>query len=136
MAAVSQNYGDVMGRIDHLPMIAIGGAGGALVRWGVAEAWGAHVFPWPTFLVNVIGCALLAAFTADGVPKHLRRLLAVGFCGGLTTFSTLSVDVVRLQDSGDTGVAALYLTASVVAGLAVFVLVRSLRPQNKTQATT
>ena len=57
-----------MGRIDHLALVAIGGAAGAVVRWALVDAWAVDQFPWPTLIVNVVGSALLGLFTADGMP--------------------------------------------------------------------
>lgn len=125
-----------MGRIDHLPMIAVGGAGGALVRWGIAEAWGVDSFPWPTLVVNVVGCALLALATSDGMPVRHQRLFGVGFCGGLTTFSTLSLEVVQLHERGDVTTAISYLLASVILGLIAFVGTRSVRAARGTRTRT
>ena len=124
-----------MRRIDHLGLIAVGGAGGALVRWGVAEAWVVDSFPWPTLCVNVIGCALLGLVTADGVPLHLQRLLAVGFCGGLTTFSTFSLELVQLHEGGELPTAIGYLVASVALGLVAFAIARSLRIGNESSVS-
>lgn len=81
-------------------------------------------FPWHTLLVNVIGCAALAAVTARPVPMRLDRLLAAGFCGGLTTFSTLAVEVVDLIEQEKAGTATIYVVSSVVLGLVVFIAVR------------
>jgi len=57
-----------MGRIDHLLLVGLGGAVGAVLRWVIADAWSVTSFPWPTLLVNVTGCGLLAFVTAQGVP--------------------------------------------------------------------
>ena len=117
-----------MGRIDHLALVAIGGAAGAVIRWALADAWIVDSFPWPTLIVNVVGCALLGVFTADGIPVRAQRLLATGFSGGLTTFSTLSVEVVRLLDDGSAIVAVVYVAASVILGLAAFIAARAVQP--------
>ncbi|HLM66390.1 MAG TPA: CrcB family protein [Longimicrobium sp.] len=73
-------------------LVALGGAAGALLRHAVGQALGPGrpgTFPWHTFAVNVAGSLVLgivlARVPADD-PRHLRPLLAVGFCGGLTTF--------------------------------------------------
>jgi len=115
-----------MARMEHFALIALGGLLGTLLRYGLVEAWSTAHFPWPTLLVNVAGSGLLGVVTARPTRIQLQRLLAVGFCGGLTTFSTLSLEVVRLLDAGDPGVAAIYVVASLVLGLAAFVAGRAL----------
>jgi len=121
-----------MGRIDHLLLVGLGGAGGALLRWLIADSWSATTFPWPTLIVNVLGCGLLALVTAHGIPVGTQRLLGAGFCGGLTTFSTLSVEVVQLLDDEQSATAIGYVSASVVLGVAAFVVMRSISPQPPT----
>jgi CrcB protein len=105
----------------ELGAIFLGGALGALVRAGLAEAlpdpgvgW-----PWATFIVNVVGCALLGYwFTILPHTQYRRPLLTTGFCGALTTFSTVQVELVEMMDAGRLGLACLYLGVSVAAGLA------------------
>ena len=60
MWSACQKYGEVMERTGEVGLIAVGGALGALVRFLVAEAFPSTAFPWSTFAVNLIGCALLA----------------------------------------------------------------------------
>jgi len=115
-------------RLPQLVLVAVGGAVGAAIRWAIADAWVTGGFPWPTLLVNVAGCALLAIFTAEGIPTNMQRLLAAGFCGGLTTFSTLSVEVVQLLEDDRLATAITYVAASVVLGLVAFVGARAMRP--------
>lgn len=102
--------------------IALGGAAGTLARAGLLEAWPvrAGAWPWTTFAVNLAG-----AFVLGAVATHLhdraslgRPLLGTGFCGALTTFSTLELEVLRLGRGHAVGLAAGYLVASVVAGFA------------------
>lgn len=111
-------------RRDGVLLIAIGGSIGALVRYLVAEAVPAASFPWSTFAVNVAGCALLAVVTAPTRPKSQQRVLGTGFCGGLTTFSTFTVEIALLSNDGQLSIAILYLIASFGVGLAAFVAVR------------
>ncbi len=104
-------------------LAAVGGALGALARWGVAVALPSPAgWPWATLLVNVTGCLLLgvllgAAFTRYPRRTWLRPLLGTGVCGGYTTYSTFAVDVVRLVDDGAAGTAAGYVLASVTGGV-------------------
>lgn len=105
----------------ELGAIFLGGALGALVRAGLTEAlpdpgvgW-----PWATFVVNVMGAALLGYwFTVLPHSQYRRPLLTTGFCGALTTFSTVQVELVEMIDAGRVPLAALYLAVSVAAGLA------------------
>ena len=104
-------------------LAALGGALGALGRWGVSLALpSASGWPWATLLVNVTGCLLIGVLLAV-LPARLadspwlRPLLAVGVLGGYTTYSTFAVDVVRLVEAGRSGTAAGYAAASVVGGV-------------------
>ena len=105
----------------ELGAIFIGGALGALLRAGLAEALplpdsGWH---WATFLVNVAGAALLGYwFTTVPHSTYRRPLLTTGFCGALTTFSTVQLELVEMLDAGRVPLAVLYLGVSVAAGLA------------------
>ena len=105
----------------ELGAIFLGGALGALVRAGLAEAlpdpgvgW-----PWATFVVNVVGAALLGYwFTVLPHSQYRRPLLTTGFCGALTTFSTVQVELLGMLEAGRISLACLYLAVSIAAGLA------------------
>ncbi|HEU5105623.1 MAG TPA: fluoride efflux transporter CrcB [Solirubrobacterales bacterium] len=104
----------------ELAAIFLGGALGALLRAGLAEAFpvGAADWPWATFMVNVVGAALLGYwFTALSHTSYRRPLLTTGFCGALTTFSTVQLELVEMIDAGRVGLAIAYLGASLAAGL-------------------
>jgi CrcB protein len=105
----------------ELGAIFLGGAVGALLRAGIAEALPppGPGWPWATFAVNVAGAALLGYwFTTLPHSTYLRPLLTTGFCGALTTFSTVQLELVEMLDAGRLALAALYLGTSVAAGLA------------------
>jgi CrcB protein len=116
-------------------LAALGGALGALARWGVAQALPAPDggWPWATLLVNLTGCLLIGVLTgvlADRSPEPawVRPLLAVGVLGGYTTYSAFAVEVVALTDAGLALPAAGYVLASVLGGvLAVAAGVRAVR---------
>jgi CrcB protein len=104
-------------------LAALGGALGALARWGIGTALPSSPggWPWATLLVNLTGCLLIGALLAvllARIPRHtwLRPLLAVGVLGGYTTFSTFAVEVVRLGEAGAWPTAAAYGVASVLGG--------------------
>jgi fluoride exporter len=111
--------------IDRLELIAIacGGALGGLTRVAVAQALpaSAGAWPWATFAVNIAGASMLGYFVTrlqERLPvSTLRRpLLATGLCGALTTFSTVQIELLKMADRHDYGLAAGYLTASVLGG--------------------
>lgn len=105
----------------ELGAIFLGGMIGALVRAGLAEAFPASggEWPWATFVVNVVGAALLGYwYTTLSHASYRRPLLTTGFCGALTTFSTVQLELLEMIDAERFGLACLYLGASVAAGLA------------------
>src|SRR5436853_6312754 len=92
----------------ELGAIFIGGALGALLRAGLAEALpaGGPGWPWATLLVNVAGAALLGYwFTVLPHTSYRRPLLTTGLCGALFTSSTVQLELLAVFDSGRTGLA-------------------------------
>ncbi len=116
-------------------LAALGGALGALTRWGVAEALPSSPggWPWATLAVNLAGCLLVGLLLAtllarSPAPAWARPLLAVGVLGGFTTYSAFAVEAVLLADGGAVVLAAGYVLASVLGGvLAVVAGVRAVR---------
>lgn len=105
----------------ELGAIFVGGALGALLRVGLGEALSdpGVGWPWATFVVNMAGSALLGYwFTTLPHTQYRRPLLTTGFCGALTTFSTVQVELAEMIDAGRVPLACLYLGVSVAAGLA------------------
>ena len=83
--------------------IAVAGGVGAVCRFvldGLLTSLSEADFPWPTVLINITGSLLLGLITGFAVsgllPEAWRLVLGTGFLGGYTTFSTASVDTVRL----------------------------------------
>ena len=109
----------------ELGAIFLGGAAGALLRAGLVEGFGdaAPCWPWVTFGVNVAGAFLLGYFVTrlqERLPlsTYKRPLLGTGFCGALTTFSTVQVELLKMLDAGRVGLAVGYLGGSLLAGYA------------------
>jgi fluoride exporter len=100
--------------------VGIGGLLGVLSRYGLSRiTLHHHGLLWTTVAINVVGSFVLGLLVAGGwFSRDVREGIGVGFFGGLTTFSTFSVQIVMEADAGETGMAALYLTASVVGGIA------------------
>lgn len=105
-----------------------GGFLGALARGALAQSLPAgDGWPWATFAVNVAGAALLGYLITrlqERLPPSLyaRSLIGTGFCGALTTFSTLMLELLRMLEAGRVGLAAGYLAASLACGLAAVFL--------------
>jgi fluoride exporter len=101
--------------------IALGGILGAGVRWAVDDCLVHTSFHWAIFIVNVAGCLVLGFLLAKESRATRYRLWlrdfgAIGFCGGLTTMSTFSLDVVKLLDNHRYSTAVLYLSANLIGG--------------------
>lgn len=104
----------------------VGGAGGTLGRVAL-ETFAVPDpgrWPWPTFVANIVGAFLLGYFTTRllerlPVTSYRRPLLGTGLCGGLTTFSTMQVEILKMVEHGHYGLAAGYSTVSIAAGMLV-----------------
>lgn len=114
-----------MFRADRRELVAIfaGGAIGGGLRTWLSNAAPVHpgAWPWVTFSVNLVGCVALGYLVtrlAERLPitAYRRPLLGTGVCGGLTTFSTFQLELVRMLDRSQIGLATGYVAASVAAG--------------------
>ncbi len=107
-------------------LVALGGAGGSVLRYGVGRLAASYLGPATvagTLIVNVTGSFLLGLLAALALERpepsgHLRGLLAVGFLGGYTTFSTLSLESVRLLEGGEFMRAGASIAGNLALGLA------------------
>lgn len=114
--------------LSHLLQVALGGAIGSALRYGVnvsaGRAFGTG-FPWATLIVNVLGSfvmGLLVAVLAEKGGTRLAPFLMTGILGGFTTFSAFSLDTLTLWERGAHGLALAYVAASVVLSLAAIAL--------------
>jgi fluoride exporter len=121
----------VLPRPDRREIAAVfaGGALGTLARAALAEAFphSATAWPWPTFAVNIVAAFLLGYFVTrlqERLPlsSYRRPLLGTGLCGGLSTFSTMQLEIVKMLDAHAWGLAAGYAAASIAAGYAAIQL--------------
>ncbi len=99
--------------------VAFGGAAGSVLRYavGLALVRTSVAFPIGTLLVNVLGSFLIGLFarwlSTPGLDPLWRIALTVGFCGGFTTFSTFSAELITLAQEGRVLRAAVYVVLSV-----------------------
>jgi CrcB protein len=100
-------------------LIAAGGIAGAALRWAILTSVASPGrIPWPVLGINVAGSLLLGVLLAEEWDHPRARLLlhdlgGVGFCGGLTTFSTFAVEIVDLVRDDAVGAAITYGVLSV-----------------------
>lgn len=104
--------------------VALGGAMGAVCRYATGLAAVRLLgkgYPWGTLIVNVAGSFLMGVLVVVLLQLSGNRfapLLVTGFLGGFTTFSAFSLDAVTLYERGQVGLAAGYVTVSVVLSIA------------------
>jgi fluoride exporter len=120
---------------DRLELGAVfaGGVVGAIARAGAGEllATGGPGWPCATFVVNIAGAFALGYLVTrlqERLPlsAYRRPLLGTGFCGALTTFSTMQVELFRMLDDGRDGLALAYAAASLTLGFAAVALATNL----------
>jgi CrcB protein len=105
--------------------VGLGGAAGALARYGLDRLIEHHVltvFPWSTFTINVTGCFVAGVAVAALVDRHdlptwIRTGVVVGFLGGYTTFSTFAQESHDLFVGGHVSLAVVNASTSVVVGI-------------------
>lgn len=113
----------------NLLYIALGGALGALARYGTSVFVAIHYkndLPLATFLTNAFGCFLiglaLPSFAETPVLPAFRLFFVVGFLGAYTTFSTFSLDTISLIQKGESLWALANIIGSVFTGLVMTTL--------------
>jgi fluoride exporter len=110
-----------------LLLIFVGAAIGAPLRYLTDRAVQSRhdsLFPWGTFIVNLIGCLILGSLAGAGtaLPASALAFAGTGFCGALTTYSTFSYETLRLAEQKAYFYAATNALVSIVAGLGAALL--------------
>ncbi len=121
-AAMSIRKSTLPTRHDMLA-VALGGALGGLLRTVLANGYDpGNGWPWVTFAVNLAGTLLLGFVVtrhheSAPLPAYRRPLVGNGFCGALTTFSALQLELLEMIDDERFAMAFAYAGASLAAGL-------------------
>lgn len=106
--------------------IFVGGGLGSMLRFGISRWYLLHhestvKFPWPTFWANMLASFLLGAIIfwdeENKLAEHYKYLLAVGFCGGFSTFSTFSLELLHFLKKDEWVMAGIYLASSCLLGI-------------------
>jgi len=109
--------------------VGIGGFLGSIGRYLIQTMvpHKAGIFPWGTFIVNIVGCLILGIIYGIAEKNKLmtheaRLFFAIGFCGSFTTFSTFAAENLNLLQIGSYTNMVLNIVASVILGLAAVYL--------------
>jgi len=111
--------------LRNIALVGLGGMVGSIARYVVATVLAHRLsvgFPYGTFTVNIVGCFLIGLILgiltrAGALASDLRLLLVVGFCGGFTTFSSFTYEIIELVEANRVMLALLYVLFSMLLGL-------------------
>lgn len=110
-------------------VVGLGGFIGAVLRYliGLIPIKNPTSFPINTFLINIagafaIGCIAFAVSKNENIDPKLLLFLKVGICGGVTTFSTFSLETAELIKGGSAVTAVIYVVASIAVGVLAVML--------------
>ena len=115
--------------MKQLTLVFLGGGLGSALRYWTGRYLNTaeYQFPYGTFLVNVVGCLLIGlilgfTFKPHSLSNNFIIFVAVGFCGGFTTFSAFAFDNLVFLKTGDLASFAIYTLGSLIFGFgAVFI---------------
>jgi fluoride exporter len=111
--------------------VFLGGGLGSIARYGISQlvpyTETGQKWPWHTFIANMLSCAILGLLMssfikAQGLSESGRLLLITGFCGGFSTFSTLTAEVLKMYELSNYGLLASYLLVSILLGVGIMLV--------------
>ena len=110
--------------------LVLGGAAGTVSRYvlsAVVHETAGHGFPYGTLVVNAVGCFIIGLLSTAYaghffLDNNMKMLLAVGFCGAFTTFSTFILETSHLAKGGEILRPLFYIAISILAGVVAFIV--------------
>ena len=115
--------------MKNILIVFLGGGAGSIIRYVISQTFDhpKYSFPWPTLLANFLGCLIIGILLGltirnDSARSELYLFAVVGFCGGLTTFSTFSAESLHLIKSGNILSFFIYAVLSIIGGLSAVVM--------------
>lgn len=107
--------------------VFIGGGIGSLLRYSIGlgfQHFKLKGYPLGTLIANILACLVMGLFLSwahdkTDLPEHYKKMLLVGLCGGLSTFSTFSLDSLKLIREGQTLIATLNIVTSITLCLLI-----------------
>lgn len=120
--------------LKNILIVGLGGFLGSISRYLLtfyAHKWTNASFPIGTLIVNLVGSFLIGIILGlfergSLISPEFRLFLTVGFCGGLTTFSTFSSDVVNLLSDMEIFYMTIYISVSVIIGISLSLVGKNL----------
>lgn len=108
--------------MGNVLFIFLGGGLGSICRYLLGDYFNQEgSVAWGTFIANILACLLLGVIAGldakSGVSTQGKLLFATGFCGGFSTFSTFSSELLEHARGGELLLGAFYLSLSIFVGL-------------------
>lgn len=107
--------------LKNILLVAFGGALGSTLRYLISLIFISKKFPFSTLTVNIVGSFLIGLLIAyslkNSVSSYWQTILVVGFCGGFTTFSAFSWDVISMLQNGRYSIAFIYVLAMLIISI-------------------
>lgn len=106
--------------MNSILLVGLGGAAGSIIRYLLQRQFNGPQFPWGTLAVNIAGsllAGLLMGLALRGMNDSAKLLGVVGFCGGFTTFSALTMESIQLLQAGRTTAFFTYVLISLATGI-------------------
>lgn len=108
--------------LKNFILVAIGGAIGSMLRFGMFNLIKQHQFPWATFIVNMAGSFVIGFLLGHAIKdirfeNNWKIFLSTGICGGFTTFSAFSLENLQMLQQGKYFLSAFYIVTSLLGGI-------------------